>query len=249
VDSSSITPDSEVVATWGFVTVNLTLVTTWAIMALLILVSWLVTRRLRTGPSMSRWQNALEVTVSFVRDQIREVSGQDPTRYLPFVGTLFVFIVVSNALVIVPGYVPPTASLSTTAALALCVLLAVPAYGITKRGVRAYLRDYLQPSPFMLPFNLLSELSRTLALAVRLFGNVMSFSKIVAILLAIAPLVFPALLNALGLLTGVIQAYIFTILAIVYISAGSRTQNDPDSTHDINSPADGVSASEQPSAF
>lgn len=226
--SSSISPDSEVFATWGFVSINLTLVTTWVIMVLLIAVSWAVTRRLRTGPSMSRWQNALEVTVSFVRDQIREVSGQEPTRYLPFVGTLFVFIVVSNALVILPGYVPPTASLSTTAALALCVLLAVPVFGITKRGLGAYLRSYLQPSPFMLPFNILSELSRTLALAVRLFGNVMSFSKIVAILLAIAPLIFPALLNALGLLTGVIQAYIFTILAIVYISAGSRTQDEHD---------------------
>lgn len=244
MDSSSISPDTEVLATWGFVTINLTLVTTWVIMALLILVSWLVTRRLSTGPSMSRWQNALEVTVSFLRDQIREVSGQEPTRYLPFVGTLFVFILVSNALVIVPGYVPPTASLSTTAALALCVLLAVPVYGITQRGVGTYLRGYLQPSPFMLPFNLLSELSRTLALAVRLFGNVMSFSKIVAILLAIAPLVFPALLNALGLLTGVIQAYIFTILAIVYISAGSRTQNDHDSDH----AAQESSASEQPAA-
>lgn len=248
MDSSSISPDSEVVVTWGSVTINLTLVTTWVIMGLLVLVSWLVTRRLRTGPGMSRWQNALEVTVSFLRDQIREVSGQDPTRYLPFVGTLFVFIVVSNALVIVPGYVPPTASLSTTAALALCVLLAVPVYGITQRGVGAYLRGYLQPSPFMLPFNLLSELSRTLALAVRLFGNVMSFSKIVAILLAIAPLVFPALLNALGLLTGVIQAYIFTILAIVYISAGSRTQGGTDRDPDSDSAAAGTSAGEQPAA-
>ncbi len=223
---SSISPDSDVLFTWGFVTINLTLAMTWVVMALLIGVSWAVTRRLRTGPSMSRWQNMLEVTVTFLRDQIRDVSGQEPTRYLPFVGTLFIFILVSNTLAILPGFVPPTASLSTTAALALCVLLAVPVYGIGSRGVRTYLRGYLEPSPFMLPFNVISELSRTLALAVRLFGNVMSFTKIVAILIAIAPLVFPALLNALGLLTGVIQAYIFTILAIVYIAAGSRLQDD-----------------------
>ncbi len=240
---SNISPDSEVLATWGFVTINLTLVMTWVIMALLVGVSWAVTRRLRTGPRMSRWQNLLEVTVGFLRDQIRDVSGQEPTRYLPFVGTLFLFILISNALVILPGYVPPTASLSTTVALALSVLLAVPIYGLRRRGVRAYLRGYLQPSPFMLPFNILSELSRTLALAVRLFGNVMSFSKIVAILIAIAPLVFPALLNALGLLTGVIQAYIFTILAIVYIAAGSRSQDDGEA--DARERAEGLGPHEQ----
>jgi F-type H+-transporting ATPase subunit a len=137
---------------------------------------------------------------------------------------LFIFILVSNVLGVVPGFVPPTASLSTTTALALCVFFAVPIYGVAARGVGPYLSSYMRPNPFMLPFNILSELSRTLALAVRLFGNVMSFTKIVAILLAIAPLVFPALLNALGLLTGVIQAYIFAVLAIVYISAGSRAQ-------------------------
>src|SRR6056297_2942354 len=162
--------------------------------------------------------------VDFLRRQIREVSGQAPERYLAFVGTIFVFVFVSNMLVILPGYVPPTASLSTTAALALVVFLAVPVYGIAGRGLGAYLRDYVKPNPLMLPFNILSELSRTLALAVRLFGNVMSFTKIVAILLAVAPLVFPALLNALGLLTGVIQAYIFAVLATVYISANVRAE-------------------------
>ena len=130
----------------------------------------------------------------------------------------------SGVLSIVPGYVPPTASLSTTTALALCVFFAVPVYGIAAQGVGSYLRSYVRPNVFMLPFNVLSELSRTLALAVRLFGNVMSFTKIVAILLSVAPLVFPAVLNALGLLTGAIQAYIFTVLAIVYIAAGSRAQ-------------------------
>lgn len=226
MDRTDISPDAEVLWDGGFVQLNLTLVTTWVVMALIIVVSWLVTRRLRTGTEMSRWQNALEVLVSFLRDQIRDVSAEEPQRYMAFVGTLFVFILTSNALVIVPGYVPPTASLSTTSALALAVFLAVPIYAITGQGVGPYLRSYLRPNPLMLPFNVLSELSRTLALAVRLFGNVMSFTKIVAILLAVAPLVFPALLNALGLLTGVIQAYIFTILAIVYISAGARARQE-----------------------
>jgi F-type H+-transporting ATPase subunit a len=221
---TDITPDATVFWDAGFVNLNLTIVTTWAVMALLIGAAWLITRRLSTGPELSRWQNGLEVLVTLLRDQIREISGQEPSRYLAFVGTLFVFIFTSNALVIIPGYVPPTASLATTTALALLVFLAVPAFGIAQQGVGSYLRTYVRPSPFMLPFNILSELSRTLALAVRLFGNVMSFTKIVAILLAIAPLVFPALLNGLGLLTGVIQAYIFAVLATVYISANTRTR-------------------------
>lgn len=221
----TITPDQTVLWDAGFVNVSLTLVMTWMVMALLIGFSWMISRRLTVGAEISPWQNGVEVVVGFIRSQIHEISNQTTDRYLPFVGTLFIFILVSNVLAVLPGYVPPTASLSTTVALALCVFLAVPAYGIAAKGVGAYLRAYLQPNPLMLPFNIMSELSRTLALAVRLFGNVMSFTKIVAILLGIAPLLFPALLNALGLLTGVIQAYIFAVLATVYISAGSRTHN------------------------
>jgi len=220
--SGDITPDETVLWDGGFVNINLTLITTWAVMVLIIGSAWLITRRLSTGPHMSRWQNGLEVTVDALRSQIREISGQDPDRYLALAGTLFIFIFVSGALSILPGYVPPTASLSTTTALALCVFFAVPVYGISAQGVGSYLRSYVRPNVFMLPFNILAELSRTLALAVRLFGNVMSFTKIVAILLSLAPLLFPAVLNALGLLTGAIQAYIFTVLAIVYIAAGSR---------------------------
>jgi F-type H+-transporting ATPase subunit a len=230
--SGDITPDSTVLWDGGFVNINLTLVTTWIVMVIIIVGAHLITRRLSSGAHLSRWQNGLEVLVNFLRSQIREISGQHPDRYLALVGTLFIFILVSNTLAIVPGYVPPTASLSTTAALALCVFLAVPVYGIAAKGVGAYLRSYVRPNVFMLPFNIISELSRTLALAVRLFGNVMSFTKIVAILLSVAPLLFPAVLNALGLLTGAIQAYIFTVLAIVYIAAGSSTQQDPEQPTD-----------------
>lgn len=218
-----ISPDAIVFFQWGPVSLNATIVFTWFVMALMVLGSWLVTRRLSAETRLSRWQNLLEVLVAGIRDEIREISGQAPARYLPFVGTLFLFVAVSNLLSIVPGYEPPTGSLSTTAALAACVFVAVPLYGISQKGF-SYFAQYVRPSVFMLPFNIMGELSRTLALAVRLFGNVMSGTMIVAILLAITPLVFPIVMQALGLLTGLIQAYIFAILAMVYIAAATRAQ-------------------------
>ena len=145
-----------------------------------------------------------------------------PRKYLPFLGTLFLFLAAAALCTIIPGYEPPTASLSTTAALALCVLVAVPLFGIIEQGIGSYLASYLKPTFIMLPFNIISELSRTLALAVRLFGNMMSGSMIVAILLTITPFIFPIVMTLLGLLTGVVQAYIFSILAAVYIAAATR---------------------------
>lgn len=220
-----ISPDSLLLWEWGFVKLNATVVFTWLVMAFLTLGSWLVTRRLEGSLEMTPGQNLLEVVVGGVMSQIREVSQQDPRPYLAFVGTLFLFIVVSNVLAVVPGFRPPTGSLSTTAALAGCVLLAVPFFGVRAQGLRGYLKQYVQPSVVMLPFNLIGELSRTLALAVRLFGNVMSGALIAAILLAIVPLFFPIVMQAFGLLTGVIQAYIFAILAMVYIASATRTHS------------------------
>lgn len=219
-----LSPDEIALFTLGPWTVNATLVFSWAIMALLAGTSWLLTRGLVAGASMARGQNVLEALVSFLHDQIHEVTRQDPRPYLPFVGTLFLFIVTSNVLSVVPGFEAPTGSLSTAAALALCVFVAVPAFGIAKVGVRAYLATYLRPSPWLLPFTVFGELSRTLALAVRLFGNVMSGGVIAAILLSIAPLLFPVVMQAFGLIIGVIQAYIFAILAIVYIASGTELQ-------------------------
>jgi F-type H+-transporting ATPase subunit a len=221
-----ISPDAVILWKWGFFSVNLTMVFTWAIMALLVLVSWLVTRNLSTSTRISRWQNLLEVLVNGMRNQIREVSQSDPDPYLPFIGTMFLFIAVCNFLTMIPGYVPPTGSLSTTAALAICVFIAVPVYGILKQGLVGYLRYYIRPTVFMLPFHVIGELSRTLALAVRLFGNIMSGTKIAAILLTITPLLFPIVMQALGLLTGLIQAYIFAILAMVYIASGTRARRE-----------------------
>jgi F-type H+-transporting ATPase subunit a len=220
----NITPDSIVYLHLGFFKVNATLAFTWLVMGLLLILSLLATRKLRVKPPLSRWQHLLEIVVTYMRKQIREITNQDPDRYLPFIGTLFLFIAVSNALTIVPWYEPPTGSLYTTGALALCVFTAVPVFGIAIRGVKKYLRHYIQPSPFMLPFNIIGEASRTLALAVRLFGNVMSGSMIVAILLSIAPLFLPILMQALGLLIGLIQAYIFAVLATVYIASATRAR-------------------------
>ncbi len=224
MDLTQLTPDEVILWDWGWGAINATIAFTWVVGLLLVVGSSLVTRRLSTGSEVSRWQNLLEVVVDYTRSQITEITGQPARRYLPFIGTLFVFIAVSNTLMIVPGFIAPTASLSTTTALALCVLVAVPAYGIASNGVLAYLRQYAQPTIFMLPFNVIGELSRTLALAMRLFGNVLSSTKIVAILVAVAPLLFPAVLSVLGLVTGLIQAYIFAILAMVYIASGTRAR-------------------------
>lgn len=221
-----ITPDSIVYWRSGPFTLNATLVFTWLVMAILVVGSWLVTRRLSTETSLSRGQNLLEIVVDGIQQQIRDVTQQDPGRYLPFIGTLFLFIATSNVLMLVPGFKPPTGSLSTTTALALCVFVSVPVYGIASQGLRGYLKTYIQPSVFMLPMNVLGELTRTIALAIRLFGNIMSGSMIAALLLAIAPLFFPVIMNALGLLIGLIQAYIFSILALVFIASAARVHEE-----------------------
>jgi F-type H+-transporting ATPase subunit a len=214
---------SDQVVLWqhGFVQLNATIVTTWVILLGLTSAAWLITRRLSTELSVSRWQVALEILVTGIAAQIEEAGLKPALRYIPFLGTLFSFIAIANLLTIVPSYEPPTGSLSTTVALALCVFVAVPVFGIRQRGWRGYLQSYLQPTAIMLPFNIISEFSRSVALAVRLFGNMMSGAMILAILLTITPLIFPVAMSALGLLTGMVQAYIFSILATVYIAAAA----------------------------
>ena len=219
-----ISPDGIIVGRLGALTLNGTIIFTWVIMALLAAGSWLVTRRLKEDIAVSRWQTLLETVVEGMQRQIREISKRDPAGFFSFLSTLFLFIAVSNILSVVPGFIPPTGSLSTTTALALCVFFAVPIYGIWQAGWAPYFRNYMEPTFFMLPFNVMGELTRTLALAVRLFGNVMSGTMIGAILLAIAPLIFPVLMQLLGLLTGLVQAYIFAVLAAVYIGAAMEIQ-------------------------
>ncbi len=217
-----ISPDATIYWQSGFFKLNATIVFSWVVMAIIIVVSWLATRKINVETPISRWQNMLESVVSTMRKQIGDITQQEPEIYLPFLGTLFLFISISNLLDIVPGYKPPTGSINTTAALAICVFFAVPVFGIMKKGVGAYLKNYIKPTPFMLPFNIIGEFSRTLALAVRLFGNIMSGTMIAGILLSIAPLFIPIVMEALGLLIGQIQAYIFAVLAAVYIASATR---------------------------
>ncbi|MDT7829869.1 F0F1 ATP synthase subunit A [Pricia sp. S334] len=217
-----LSPDDMIYWEYGFINLNLTIVTTWALMLLLAVGTWAITRNLKSDIKATRWQSILEMLILMIQNQIKEVGLNRPRKYMGFIGTLFLFIAVSNLLTIVPWYEPPTASLSTTAALAICVFIAVPIFGIAEGGLRGYLKSYLQPNFIMLPFNIISELSRTLALAVRLFGNIMSGGLIVSVLLSIVPFFFPVIMSALGLLTGMIQAYIFAILATVYITAATQ---------------------------
>ncbi len=216
-----LSPDELILWQYGFIKLNNTIVTTWILMAVLVIVSIRITSHLSTDADISRQQNALEVVILTICSQIKEVGIQQPRQYLGFIGTLFIFIATANLFAIFPGYEPPTGSVSTTFALAICVFVASPVYGIAERGIADYLKSYLQPTPIMLPFNIISEISRTFALAIRLFGNIMSGEMILAILLVITPFIFPIVMSLLGLLTGVVQAYIFTILATVYIAAAT----------------------------
>lgn len=242
-----LSPDEVIYWQSGWVRISATVVFTWVVIGILLLLARGVTRKLTPSQKPSRLQSLCELVVVQIRTQIEQVAARTPDRYIPFIGSLFLFIAFSNFLAVVPGFQPPTGSLSTTAALAICVFVAVPVYAIAEEGFVSYLRKYAHPSFVMIPFNVLGEFSRTLALAVRLFGNVMSGGKIVAILLAvtlpmvfnllrtgtigdriaaipltIVPLVFAILLQGLSLLTGLIQAYIFAILATVYIASASE---------------------------
>ena len=222
-----LSPDQMIFWQTGFFKLNGTIVFTWGLMFVLVVGSKLITRKLSTELKRSRWQNLLEIVVTSIEKQIEEVGLKHPEKYIGFLGTLFLFVALAAFCTIIPGYEPPTASLSTTAALALCVFVAVPLFGIEEQGLGGYLKSYTEPTFIMLPFNILSELSRTLALAVRLFGNMMSGAMIIGILLTITPFIFPVVMTALGLLTGMVQAYIFFILATVAISRPRRATGKP----------------------
>jgi len=217
-----LTPDTIVLFEVGPVALNATIVFTWVVMLLLVLAACLVRRGITSDVEISPGQNLLEIIVDGMRGQIRELAQDTPDQYLTFVGTLFLFIALSNIMTIVPGFQAPTASPSTTLALALCVFASVPIYGISRRGLRGYLLQYVRPTPLMLPFHIIGEISRTIALAIRLFGNIMAGALIVAVLLKIVPIFLPTVMQALGLLTGLVQAYIFAVLAMVYIASATR---------------------------
>ncbi|GAA0405254.1 F0F1 ATP synthase subunit A [Cocleimonas flava] len=221
----NITPDQSILWQWEWLHINETMVFTWVVMFVLVGGSWIITRKLTIEAEIPRWQNLLEVIVTTINDQISDASGKDSSRYLPFIGTLFLYILSSNLLENIPGFVAPTGSLSTTTALAISVFVAVPLFGIANDGIGGYLKQYIQPTILMMPFNIIGELTRTISLAVRLYGNIMSGTVIVGILLSLTPFFFPLVMQLLGLITGTVQAYIFAMLAMVYIASATAAHD------------------------
>ena len=202
--------------------ISVTVVTTWAIMLVLGAFSALATRRLRDDPGPL--QTVLEGVVLAMERAIAAVYPQTPRMLLPFVGTLWLFLLAANLLGIVPGLHSPTRDLSLTAALALLVFLSVHWYGIRADGLRAYLRHYFSPNPILFPFHVMSELSRTVALAVRLFGNMASLEMAALLVLLLAGFLVPVPILLLHVIEALVQAYIFGMLALVYIAGGIQSQ-------------------------
>jgi F-type H+-transporting ATPase subunit a len=213
--------ESAVMFHLGPVGVTRPVVTTWAIMAVLTLASWLVTRRLASRPGLR--QAALELIVTGIMGQIREVIRKDPRPFLPLLGTLLIFLVAANLSGVVPGVEAPTGKLETPAALALIVFVSVHFFGVRARGTLGYLASFAKPKLIMLPLNIVSEITRTFSLMVRLFGNVMSGEFVIALVVALAGLFVPIPLMVLEILVGLVQAYIFTVLATVFIGAAVGT--------------------------
>jgi F-type H+-transporting ATPase subunit a len=201
----------------GPVPISNQVVTTWIIIALLFVLCRWITSRLSI--EAGRMQTLAELTVTTLQNQIRETVGADPAPYLPLIGTLFIFILCTNLSSLVPGNEAPTAHIETDAALALIVFCAVIVFGIRSRGLRGYLKSFADPSWVMIPLNLVETITRTFSLMVRLFGNMMSGAFVIGIVLSLAGLFVPIPFMALDVLVGIIQAYIFTILALVFIGA------------------------------
>jgi len=201
----------------GPVPISQAIVTTWAIMALLVLGAFALTRGLSLHPT--RRQAAMELIVTTMDTQIRETTGAEPAAYRGFIGTLFVFILFANWASLVPGVEPPTAKLETDAALAILVFLSVIWFGVRGAGVLGYLKSFAAPNPIMIPLNMLESVTRVFSMFVRLFGNVMSGVFVIGIVASLAGLLVPIPLMALDLLTGLVQAYIFAVLAMVFIAA------------------------------
>jgi len=202
----------------GVVPITRPVVTTWGLLAVSTVACWLATRSFRVVAG--DWQAVIESIVLSIEEQIQAIVGQDAAPFLPLLGTLFIFLVFANLSGIVPGVKAPTASLETPAALAAVVFLSVHFFGIRIQGAVPYLKGYLKPSPLLLPLNILSEITRTFSLALRLFGNIMSDELVLAIILALAGVLVPIPFMAFVILIGLVQAYIFSVLAAVYIGAG-----------------------------
>jgi F-type H+-transporting ATPase subunit a len=212
----------QVIARFGPLQITATVVYTLIVSALIIAFALVVHSRLKGG--LSTWQIGAETLIDFLDNTMRGLLDDDPRPYTPIVATLALFIGVSNLSGLVPGLHAPTADLSTTAALAIVVCFTVPYFGIRKRGIGGYLHHYLEPTPILLPIEVFSEISRVLTLAVRLFGNVMSGELMISVLVALVGFLVPIPIMLLEVLTGLVQAYIFTVLTMVYISSAVKSQ-------------------------
>jgi F-type H+-transporting ATPase subunit a len=201
----------------GPVPIMSAVVVTWAIMAVLVLGAALLTRRLTLVPSKA--QAAAELLVGTVDSQIHDVTGAAPAPYRAFIGTLFVFILIANWASLIPGVTPPTAMMETPAALAALVFLSIVHFGVRGGGVGGFLRGFALPNPAMIPLNVLESVTRSFSMFVRLFGNVMSGVFVIAIVGSLAALLVPIPLMALDMLTGAVQAYIFAVLSMVFITS------------------------------
>lgn len=207
----------------GPVDITSTVVTTWVITVALGLFGWLTSRRLQLDPGPL--QTALEGVVLTIESAVTEVAPQYARQLLPFIGSLWIYLVVANLAGLIPGFHSPTRDLSATAALALLVFLSTHWFGIRIRGMRGYLRHYLSPSPILLPFNLISEVTRTVALAVRLFGNMMSLEMAGLLILMVAGFLAPVPILMLHIIEALVQAYIFGMLALIYVAGGIQSQH------------------------
>lgn len=206
----------------GPVVITSTVVTTWVIMAVIWLLAWLVSHRLRIEPGPV--QTAVEGIVSSIEDAVTAVAPQHARQIMPFIGSLWVFLVVANLSGLIPGVHAPTRDLSATTALAIVVFLSTHWFGIRIQGLKAYLRHYLTPSPILLPFHLISEITRTVALAVRLFGNMMSLEMAALLILLVAGFLAPVPILMLHIVEALVQAYIFGMLALIYVAGGIQSQ-------------------------
>lgn len=207
---------------WGPLSIGSAVATTWGIMLALSILLPLATRRFSAEPGLV--QTALEGIVSAMLDAMEAVIPGKSEMLLPFIGTLWIFILISNLCGIVPGLSSPTANLSVTAGLAMLVFLSVHWFGIRSEGLKNYLRHYTRPSPILLPFHLISEVSRTVALAVRLFGNIMSLEMAALLVLLVGGLLVPIPLLMLHIVEALVQAYIFGMLALIYVSGAIESQ-------------------------
>ncbi len=206
----------------GPVQLTSTVITTWVVIAIIGGLAWLATRRLQMSPG--RLQTMVEAIVSIIEDSIRDIAPQHFRQIMPFIGSLWVFLVIANLIGLIPGMHSPTRDLSATAAIAFLVFLSVHWYGIRIQGLKNYLRHYLSPSPILLPFNLISEVTRTIALAVRLFGNMMSLEMIALLILLVAGFLVPVPILMLHIVEALVQAYIFGMMALIYVAGGLQSQ-------------------------